>query len=460
MFSMRTRSSKRYEMMRKPIAALLLALLSGCASYRPLPLRTGQTVLASPDVTALSADASKIERPFLAAQPVDLTQPLTPNALAVIAVLENPDLKALRVKTGVADAQAFAARLLPDPTAQVGADKPVAGPDNLLAFAGSLGFDLTALRTRRVTSESAAAARLQVRLDLAWAEWQTAGAARLQGVRVVALTGQLALARASAASAESLLGRSQRAAGRGDISNADTNTRRLSALDASATLRTIERDLTAARLELNKLLGLPPLTTLQLAVPAEHNIPPAADILVTQALTRRLDLQALRAGYGVVEADVHKAVLDQFPNLSLTMASARDTAGVYSVGPQVGFSLPLWNRNRGGIAVAQATRAQLQAEYDARLFQTRAEITAAVEGLKTIRRQQAELRAALPGLGKFAAASARAARRGDVSRATAETALQTLRDRQTALATLDQQAAEAFIALELLSGGPAEGWTQ
>ena len=446
--------------LRPIVTSLALISLSACAFYRPAPLHTDQAALATLNVAILSADASKIERPFLVAQPVNLAEPLTPNALGVIAVLQNPDMKALRLKTGVVDAQAFAARLIPDPTVQFGADAPVAGPDTLLAFAGSLGLDLGVLRTRKVTAESAAAANLQVRLDLAWAEWQTAGAARLQGVRVLALTRQLVLAQASAASAENLLGRSLRAAGRGDISNADVDTRRLSTLDASAALRTIERDLTAARLELNKLLGLPPATILQLAVPPDPTVPPEADALVAHALTRRLDLQALRAGYGVAEADVHKAVLDQFPNLSLTLASARDTAGVYSVGPQVGFSLPLWNRNRGGIAIAQATRAQLRAEYDARLFQTRAEIFAAVEGLKTIRRQQAELRAALPGLGKLAAASARAAKRGDLSRSTAETTLQTLRDRQTTLASLDQQAAEAFVALELLSGGPSQGWTQ
>ena len=89
--------------------------LSACASYLPHPLSTPAAALAVPDMSIVSADARKIDRPFLTPQPIDLSQPLTPNALGILAVLENPELKAQRAKNGVTDAQAFAARLLPDP---------------------------------------------------------------------------------------------------------------------------------------------------------------------------------------------------------------------------------------------------------------------------------------------------------------------------------------------------------
>jgi outer membrane protein TolC len=444
---------------RLPLAGIPL-LLVGCASYHAAPLAEPTTVPATPDMAIISADAARIDRPYLQPQPVDWTQPLTPNALAIIAVLENPDLKAQRAKAAVADAQAFAARLLPDPTVQASYDKLLAGPDPFDAFGGQLALDLNQLRTARVTRQNGEASRNQVRLDLAWAEWQTAGQARLQGVRVLALTQQLAIARTSAASAESLFERASRAGVRGDLSGADVDTRRQAALDAASKARTAENDLVTARGELNKLLGLPPETMLNLAPPAEPAIPPAATVLVAQSLDRRLDLQALRAGYDAAEADVHKAILDQFPNLSLTLASARDTSDNRTIGPAIGFTLPLWNRNRGGIATATATRAQLKAEYEARLFQTRAEITAAVQGLETARRQQAELAAQMPAMRRMAEGSAAAARRGDIAPAAAATAEQAVRDRELTLSQLDQQIAEQTIALELLSGGPGEGWTR
>jgi len=188
--------------------------------------------------------------------------------------------------------------------------------------------------------------------------------------------------------------------------------------------------------------------------------PPVATVLVAQALDRRLDLQALRAGYTAAEADVHKAILDQFPNLSLTLSGARDTTGNTTIGPALGFTLPVWNRNRGGIATAMATRAQLKAEYEARLFQTRAEIAAAVTAIETVSRQMTELLAKLPAIRRFATSAVAAARRGDLSPATTATAAQVLRDRELSLSQLDQQIAEQTIALELLSGGPSEGWTR
>jgi hypothetical protein len=66
----------------------------------------------------------------------------------------------------------------------------------------------------------------------------------------------------------------------------------------------------------------------------------------------------------------------------------------------------------------------------------------------------------MPALERYAVATARAAKRGDLAPATAATAEQAVRDRRLTLLQLDQQAAEQVIALELLTGGPSEGWTQ
>jgi outer membrane protein TolC len=435
-----------------------IALLGACASYAPKPRSSPGATLTAPNLAVLSADAATIDRPFLKPQPIDLTQPLTPNALAIIAVLESPDLKAQRAKLGVTDAQAFAARLLPDPTVQLGFDKLLSGPDAYNGFAGQIAADINAIRAARATREASEASKRQVRLDLAWAEWQAAGQARLQGVRIVALEKELTIAQASADATEQTLAAAMRAALRGDISGAEADSRRQAALDAADKARTARRDLVTARSELNKLLGLPPETMLKLAPPAPVPTPPPVEQLVARALDRRLDLQALRAGYASAEAEVHKAVIEQFPTLSLALVGARDTSNNHTLGPQVGFTLPLWNRNRGNIAIAKATREQLHAEYNGRVFQTRAEIDAAVAGIAAVEVQRKALVAQMPAIARVATGSERAALRGDLSQAVAATAQQVLRDRQLALLVLDQQRAEQVIALELLSGELSEGW--
>src|SRR5947209_9227762 len=163
----------RVSLTRARFIPLVALLLGGCVHFTPKPLPSAEAVLSGPNPAILSIEAQRIQRPFLRPQPIELTQPLTPNALAVIAVLENPDLKAQRAKLGVTDAQVFAARLLPDPTFQANFDKILSGPDTFNGYGAQLGFDLNQLRTRGVTRQAGEASKRQVRLDMAWAEWNT-----------------------------------------------------------------------------------------------------------------------------------------------------------------------------------------------------------------------------------------------------------------------------------------------
>lgn len=443
----------------RPRALLPLLLVAGCAHYTPHPLASGPALLRPPVAAVLEAKANAIRRPWLTPVTLDLSAPLSPAAVATLAVLNNPDLQAARVRAGVSDAQVFAAGLLPDPSVSLGASQVLSGPDPFVDIASSLALDINALRTRGVTRARAEAEARQVRLDLAWQEWQTAGQARIQAVRVLALERIAALARQSVGASQWLYDRTQAAAARGDLSGDRLQAARLAALDASSRLRTAEQDLATARSELSKLLGLPPGTVPRLAATPVPQSPPPTGSLFALAQRNRADLQALQAGYAAEEAAVHKAVLDQFPTLGLTINGNRDSAGNTLVGPAVSFTLPLWNRNRGGIAVERATRAALKAEYEARLFRTRAEIGAAEDGIALALRQRAEAERGLQQIRSYADASRRAAARGDISRETALSAEQALRDRLTLIAQSEQAVREQVIALELLTGTPREAWT-
>ncbi len=432
--------------------------LGACAQYRPLPLETLPSSLVAPDPAALSQDALAIDRPYLKPVAIDLSQPLDANAIAVIAVLANPDLKAMRARAGVSDAQVFAAGLLPDPTFSLGIDTIVGGPPAASNIAGTLGLGLSTLRTRGAVRAQAEAAARQVRLDLAWAEWLTAGQARLQAERVIGLERAVSILTISRDAAQSLLGRKLRASGRGDLMPDQVEAARLSAFDAADRLRIAERDLGAARSELIRLLGLPP--GFQLSLAASPYTPPngeAADLFAIAA-RERLDLKALQAGYGAQEATLRKAILDQFPTLDLTVNASRDTGRNKLLGPAIAFTLPLWNRNRGGIAIETATRAALSAEYGARLARTRADIAAAIDAIAIVQRQRAAILADLPALEKFAAASRRAANRGDLALATAEAAEAAVRDKQLLLVQAERDSAELMIALEMLTGTLKESW--
>lgn len=443
------------------VSLAALGSLSACASYQPQPLDTQAAVLASAP-EGLVQDAALIERPFLAGKPVDVSQPLDRDALGLIALLYNPDLIALRKRTGVAEAQLLDARLIPDPSVGLSADRVISGPPTALSgtIAAQIAQDINSLRSRGARVDSAQEGVNQVRLDLAWAEWQVVEQVRLLGVRVSYLQRIAELAEANRANAEDLLQRTLRAAGRGDIPPDQLQAARIAALDAADRAYTAQIDLTGAQQDLRRQLGVPPDFAVTLAVPADAPAVPALLDMTDAAITERLDLAALRAGYASQEANVRQAIINQFPALNLGFSVTRDSSDNGIIGALLDFTLPLWNRNRGQIAIERATREALRAEYEARLFAVRADLAQSLALISDLHREEARLAAEIEPLQQFSDATARAAGRGDLPLATAMTARQSLRDKQLLLASVQQSLAEQYIALELASGIPWQNWNR
>jgi cobalt-zinc-cadmium efflux system outer membrane protein len=443
----------------KTALALALMLLNGCASYAPLPL-SGDDVdaaLRSPDRSALQRAAAELKNPRLAPISLDFSKPLTADELAVIAVLASPDLKALRAQQGVAQAQVFSAGLLPDPQLSLGLDHPITPPGLSNAYALALALDIGALFVRGKAIDAATAAAQQVRLDVAWQEWMAAGQARLLAARIAGLQQTVKFTEDSRRIADQALARTLAAAERRDLKADELELRRVAAADADGRARVAIRDLAAARQDLNRLLGLSPQEQLDLAQPSsspETALDAAA--LFERARQQRLDLQAFASGYQSQEIAVRRAVLGQYPRLTLTLNRARDTSEVHTFGPAIAFDLPLWNRNRGAIRVAEADRERLHTEYEARLHNTRADIAALVDAITRAESQLGQLTAQLPALREIAANFDTAAHRGDVTAAVADAARASLLDKEITRAGLEQSIAEQRAALELSVGAPLE----
>ena len=435
--------------------ATAVAGLAGCAMPPPPSLDTAaDETLAGPDLARLVAPAAALRHPVLKPVVLDPAKPLSSDAVAVLAVLANPDLKAARARAKIADAQVLTAGLLPDPTVGASTDLRLSGPDQGNGWAAQIGYELSAIRDRDLAVKGARANQRQVRLDLAWQEWAVAEQARLLAGRVQATEGLAVLAERTRRETAGTLAHAVQATARGDLKADDLTARRLAALDAADRATQAARDRDQARIDLNALLGLRPDTVLRLA-PAAHTtqvLDPAA--LFAMARTQRLDLRALRAGYDSQNVTVRKAVRDAFPSLAFSLNQATDTANNKTLGPGISLTLPLWNRNQGPIAEARATRDALRADYAARLFQTRSDITALVAALaRTEAQRDLTLRQVTPLLESSGAADAAAAR-GDLSLTAAEAVRQSVRDKLAALITLDQSLVELTVGLELATGAP------
>ncbi len=434
------------------------ALLVGCAGYSPSALdgEAVDDVLASPDKAVLFARAEQLCHPRMAPITLDFSRPLTAEELAVIAVLVNPDLKATRARLGVADAQVFDAGLLPDPTLAVGLDHPTSSQPGLVnAFNFGVSWDILGLVTRRATRRAAQARRLQVRNDVAWSEWIVANQTRQIADRIAYLQVQYDIASGAADIASRLLESSRRNLARHDITIDSFSVREVAFLDARDKALALARTLAKARQDLNKNLGLPPTEAVPIAKPVDReNLSLDAPALFDIARNRRLDLVALRAGYLAQEYRLQRDLLARFPQLNLGLNQARDTGDVRTIGFSVGISLPIFNGGRGVVATARATRAQLQAEYAARLFQTRSDIATLVTDIESIDREIEPLNRQLPALQRAEAVMRRALDRGDVTALTYETVRANLLTLRLKLASLEQARAEQRVALQLATGAP------
>ncbi|MHB1608976.1 MAG: TolC family protein, partial [Acidiferrobacter thiooxydans] len=153
-------------------------------------------------------------------------------------------------------------------------------------------------------------------------------------------------------------------------------------------------------------LGLAPATPLAMARP--HRLRPVAGApraLFHHAVSRRLDLVAMVAAYHSANAALLRAVLDQYPRLSLGAAGARNSSGVAEAGLQLSLVLPLFNANRGAVAIARSKRAALFKDYVARLAAARSQIYRLAGAQASLDRELARFK----GRGLVLAHTARAA---------------------------------------------------
>lgn len=205
---------------------------------------------------------------------------------------------------------------------------------------------------------------------------------------------------------------------------------------------------------LDALLGLlpsvrPPLAT-ALRVPA---IAPddAARMLATLP-QRRPDLIALQLGYQAQEANLRAAVLAQFPALTLGPNYGEDTSRVQSLGPSLSVTLPLFNRNRGGVAIQRATRQQLREEYAARLAAAVGGARALLDNIALIERQLAAARAGLGEARMLAANAERVLHSGLLDELSYVQLVITQLEKERQVIGLEQQVLDERIALATLLG--------
>ncbi len=339
-------------------------LLAGCATYQPLPL-SQRAVLV--DSVAQIRHTLPAAMPGAAPTVLDVAQPLSPESVGLLAILNAPDLRSERGEYDLAQASVVQSALLPNPSVSLGYAAVLSGPGVAAAYTASLAQDIASLVTYHSRVQAAQAHVAQVNADLLWKEWQVAQKARLLATGLYWNGQSLAANQAQLAQVDRTAARVQQAVDRGDASLADVTPLLASKAALEQAVATLELQQAKDWADLDSLLGLQPNVRFALATPQVAADPPDLHALIASAPTRRPDLVALQLGYRSADESVRTAVLGQFPAFALGGSWGSDTSQVRTAGPTVTFDLPIFRRNQGALAQAHATRLLLHEQYQSRL---------------------------------------------------------------------------------------------
>lgn len=369
----------------KKTGAIIICILflSSCAVYHPLKIdRTAiDTALNAPDLKQLTIETRHIDHPILKSLNIDLQNGLSPDEAALLAVVANPAMRAIRDQKNIAAAGLIEAGLLPNPQLSASLDIPTGGDTAgaINAYGFSLGWDITALIGRKDRIMAAQSEKAAIDLTVAWEEWQVAESAKLQVLDVIWADKRLSLLNAARDDCDKNLAVIRKAVEAGEKTAADLAAAEAACSRLEQNISEVAQEREQNRLLLNQTLGLPPETDINV----EKDIPAPGwpkifenDDFMSGLVNRRPDLIALNLGYESQEARMREAILSQFPRINISLNRARDTGNIITTGPGIDIEFPFFDRGQGRIALERATRRKLYDEYMARIFDTRADIAA------------------------------------------------------------------------------------
>lgn len=437
------------------LSLLSLLTLSSCTSFHSLPLGTHADLAADVKSINISTDDFPIHQ--FEHHAFDLADGLDWVEISMLAVANNPSLKALRLQSGEQAAQVYAVGLLPDPQISVDLVHPMSSAAGLVTgFDAGLGYDLGALITRSARKKAASAQKSQIDLDILWQEWQVIGRARMLALHVTNTEQKLEILQKAIADYQDSYKQSQTFLKQGEVTLDQAGAAASAWFDAANRLDQVARQHSRALHQLRALLGLKPNTKLKLV--STVNLPPRKIHIDEAALSdipkRRPDLLALQAGYDSQQNRVRSAILSQFPGINIGFSRGRDTDGLNTSGFGIALDLPLFSGARGKIAIARATRERLRGEYQARLDQSTSDIARLMDKRANLFAQYERMQKFMPKIESLAKNARRAYQSGDMAALDVLNLETTLLNGQLEMIDLEEALWQVQIALDTLLAWP------
>jgi len=434
---------------RLGIAAGVAALLGGCALYHPLPLAHGPDLIAN--LAGLRTLVPPM-RPGEAARRIEVSGPLDIDDVGLLAVLNDPELRAEQGQMDVAQANLLQSSLLPNPSASVSFTPLLGGTDVAPGWSASLSQDVKSILTYHTHKKSARFQAQQVNADLLWQEWQVAQKARLLALDLYYGQQSLDLGRRELRLLSREVEEVQAATQAGNLdltALAPLLTAKAGAEQAVASVGLTQLQNWQA---LDALLGLDPQVRFAIAAPALPPLPTDLTALLTNLPGRRPDLVALQLGYDSADEDLRSAIIGQFPALVLGGEWGQDTSNVRSAGPAATFDLPLFDRNQGQVAQTRATRLLLHEQYQSRLDAAYGSVRGLDAQIRRLTEDAADASKAASTAEKMSASAQQAYAQGNVDQRSLADFETTALERRIEALSLERSLGESQITLTVALG--------
>jgi outer membrane protein TolC len=338
---------------------LLLATSVGCVHYRPQPLNPVQTLASFESRTTEDPGL----RSFLAANNVHLTEPpkWDLRALTLVAFYFHPDLDEARAAAEISRGAVLTAGQRPNPqvfpTLTVDTTTP---PPWIPSF--GLQFPIETAGKRRLQMEEARQLQRSAQLRIVGVAWQVRSRVRRALVEFVAARRTQEILQRETSLADEVAEISRRQLDAGAVTPFELAQARLVAANLRLASEQAAWRRAVAEISLADALGLPSNAFAALAPYVdtgefeEAQIPP--DTARRLAIVSRVDVLAALSDYEASQAALRLEIARQYPDIQLGPGYQLDQKDNKWTVIGLGLTLPVFNRNKGPIAEAEALREQ------------------------------------------------------------------------------------------------------
>ena len=374
---------------------IIVSLVSGCIRYIPRPMdppaleQSYRNRSLSDSNLQAFFNANSLARPqSWPPESLDL------EGLTVLALYFSPNFDEARSQIAAAEAAIATARARPNPSVVAGAGYTDA-EQSPYAFRFDLEIPFETAGKRQYRIRRAEELTEASRFSLGETAWHVRSGLRAALADHLISSLELQQRTAEAQIRQEIVGIYERRLEVGETSTPFVTAARTDLSRVQLEIEQLQGRIAATRAGIGGIIGLPAaaLENVQFAL-AELEKPPTEEALNIQSIQKtglmnRLDVQRLLAEYAAADSDLRLQVARQYPDISLAPAySFGEGANSYLLGP--GLALPLFNRNRGPIAEADAHRETAGARF----------LGAQASAIAQIERGLADYRSALRELGQ------------------------------------------------------------